>query len=188
MVQLAGPNPLALIVSHEDVQSGSKGRPAVRRAQPAAKTLQLMVVGRDAYTPSDVRHVPATVLTGQEQIKIIVAINDGPEGVGVIIPGETPVGIDPLVKVGFAIPVRVRQSRQLTLLRDVNPVMDDFESKRFVQSACESAIRSSLHRSLSVLDDIHFTRPGADYQVAVAEPVHPADQQINFARQLEVFD
>src|SRR2546429_2766498 len=116
MVQFAGPDPLALIVGHEDILSGSKGRPAVRRAQPAAKTLQLMVVGRDSHTPSDIRHIPATVLAGQKQIKIIVPINGGPEGEGVIVPGETPVGIDGFVKVGFAVPVRVRQSRQLTFL------------------------------------------------------------------------
>ena len=126
-----------------------------------------MVLGADSHTPSDIRHIPATVLAGQEQIKIIVPTNGGPEGVGVIIPGKAPVGIDSFVKVSFAIPVRVRQSRQLTLLRDINPVIDDFESHRFVQSACESAIRSSLHRSLRVLDDIHFPRPGADRQVAV---------------------
>src|SRR5438477_2218078 len=98
MVQFASPNPLALIVGHETVQSGSKGRPAVRRAQPAAKTLQLMVVGADSHTPSDIRHIPATVLAGQEQIKIIVPTNGGPEGVGVIIPGKAPVGIDSFVK------------------------------------------------------------------------------------------
>src|SRR5207302_8655202 len=122
------------------------------------------------HPPSYIRPVPATEQAGQKQIKIIVPINGRPEGEGVIVPGETPVGIDGFVKVGFAVPVRVRQSRQLTLLRDINPVIDDFESKRFVQSASESAIRSSLHRSLSVLDEIHFTRPGADRQVAVAEP------------------
>jgi hypothetical protein len=46
---------------------------------------------------------------------------------------ESPIVIEALVAIRFAIPIRIGKARQLTLLCDVDLSVNDFEAEWFVQ-------------------------------------------------------
>ena len=186
MVELAGAQPVALVVRGEDVGIASVGKAAVGRAHSTAHALQFAAVGRDLHSPSPIWRVPARLpvrrvaIECDEEISARIQCRSVGEIVHVAI--EAPVRVHAFVEISLTIPICVDEPGQLRLLRDVNDAIDHLQTERLVQTAGEALPRQVRRRTAEVPCEIHLAGPGADREVAIGHPVHASHQQFQLAR------
>src|SRR5687767_3055942 len=90
MVQLAGADPVALVIGHEDLALVSA--PAVRNAK--AGTERREAIAADADGVALIREIITSALAGDEEHEFVWTQREGSEGIGVIIAAVTPVIVD----------------------------------------------------------------------------------------------
>src|SRR6185369_3494888 len=159
MIQFARADPVAFVVGGEQILVGAVEAQAIRRPEAAANAFETFPTRVDLHAPANVRHVPPTALSTECDVKIVLPIDDRSEGERVIVAGEAPGVVDPLVAIGLAVVVGIYQTRELAFLNDIDLVVEHFEAERFVESARESAVGSQFNRSLCILDDINLAQP-----------------------------
>src|SRR5687767_2886432 len=146
----------------------------------------MTAITADLDCPAKIGNIPTSALAAQGNIEITQRVCHWTERKGVVIASVAPTIADVFMQIGFAITVSIVEARQFALLNQVNLSINDFKSKRLIQSASESMVAGRVEWPGGVLYNPHLSRPRTNRQITIGEKVQAGDHHICFLRQGKV--